>query len=1033
MNAKLDVIGPERANCAACELQAHCVARRWVPARRPTKPFNGIMFVGEGPGPTEVSRQIPMQGRPGRLLEVLLGHANVDPEASWFTYAVLGSAPLGQRDDAGFMDQFPAAVHSCVSRLRAEVELARPRVIVTLGETAMVALAGHEVQKTRNVPVACAACDAKDRKVGPVLACAVGTCDWWHALDPVLAQRLGRGDPMGLLVTGPAADDAEEAAKLVKLVHGEKCPKCEASIKRLRPKRAACPLCGGRKTCPENFLTFEHTHKFKESAGGLFAATRLPGDWAALGVEWLVATYDPSFCLRATSSSEGRKFGGQFAARAMIDHLAKAARFAAGHTPRFRLEPSIIDSAEDLDDYLARHGAGLYIVDIETDSEEGPFGVNEIKCVGIRRAGQAETIVVDTRGIPSAVRMPELGLQPDHTRLLAECLFRFLRSGRAVVGKVLQNGHYDRVTIEWFWGIHVEGQEGDTMLAHQDLYPDEPHDLAHLGATLTDCEAWKPPKKHSGELKFESFEDLCVYNARDLAVTDLASEAMGADSRSTFGVVEADLLGAPDVNADTRFGRLREEKVDRAYEQDMQLLDLAVAMTVNGMPVDIEARASVLKECTDATSLALEQMEHELRSRRVGEARLAAFAPTKCRECAKLAEACKCSPDKQRIATAPAKSELAWVLFDPAGPFRFTPTVLTEKTKEPSTSKEALLKLADEPFVQAVLEHAKFEKWRSTFIEGSEMKIQRDGRIHPGWRVGGARTGRFSSSPNFQNFPKHLRGVFRARKGRKIVGADFDQLELRASAALSGDADLIRRCMEADASRKLYPESDPHSYVASHVFGEVFTSLDPEDPKHRKFVPGEPACKCQKCRRTLLRDVTKRVIYGLNYGAGAPTVLAAIYDGGYEGPPITLQTIERAIKVYFGLFPGIPKWRDGQLRLAAETYEVRSLLQGRRRTFPLGEVDSTVVFNFPIQSTSADIVNERTIIVCDALASVDPSAIFIAQVHDALYFETAEDRAQAVADLIDEKLPCEHALAPGAPKMYFGAGAQIADSWKEAA
>jgi len=363
---------------------------------------------------------------------------------------------------------------------------------------------------------------------------------------------------------------------------------------------------------------------------------------------------------------------------------------------------------------------------------------------------------------------------------------------------------------------------------------------------------------------------------------------------------------------------------------------------------------------------------------------------------------------------SPHKSkDLIWALFDGTGPCRLVPPTRTE-TGAPSTAKDALSRLRGaHPFVEHLANFRKADKLISTYCQGEGLKIDpRTGRLHPTWNPGGARTGRWTSeNPNFQNWPEIMRGIIEAGDGRTIVGADESQLELRVMAALCGDEELIRRCLEADEGDKLNPDRDPHSYVASVSFGDAFMQGD-------------------KTRRKALRDLAKTVIYAINYGAGAAKILDSIQSNAkYDGPPVRLDIVQRIIATIFKVFPRVGTWREQQLVVAEREGEVRSALHGRRRIYPLGEVDATIAWNFPIQSTAADLVNDSLIAFYRDLPAVDPSAFVIAQVHDAIYVECDEHRAQDVARLLEKRMTHSISLVDGAPAMRFEATAKIDKNW----
>jgi hypothetical protein len=177
------------------------------------------------------------------------------------------------------------------------------------------------------------------------------------------------------------------------------------------------------------------------------------------------------------------------------------------------------------------------------------------------------------------------------------------------------------------------------------------------------------------------------------------------------------------------------------------------------------------------------------------------------------------------------------------------------------------------------------------------------------------------------------------------------------------------------------------------------------------------------------------VIYGLNYGAGDQMVLESIYSKGYDGPPITLDIIAHLRRVIFREFSGIPVWQREQTKLARATGELRSPLWGRRRIFPLALTDlgmgvpETEIKNYPIQSLGADLMNEALIAFAARLPDADPSALIIAQVHDAIYAEVDEARADAVAALLGECMTSER-VSPDGVTMRFTAGAHHGRTWR---
>jgi len=127
----------------------------------------------------------------------------------------------------------------------------------------------------------------------------------------------------------------------------------------------------------------------------------------------------------------------------------------------------------------------------------------------------------------------------------------------------------------------------------------------------------------------------------------------------------------------------------------------------------------------------------------------------------------------------------------------------------------------------------------------------------------------------------------------------------------------------------------------------------------------------------------------------------------------------------------VPTWRDKTFRDAQANREVRSPLYGRRRIFPLGDVEASVVYNYPIQSGGADVMAFGLARLRKALPLIDPTAVIIAQIHDAVYVECDETKAEAVAKCVEDSLTCEFAFTPGGTPMKYVATAAIGTNLAE--
>ncbi len=318
-----------------------------------------------------------------------------------------------------------------------------------------------------------------------------------------------------------------------------------------------------------------------------------------------------------------------------------------------------------------------------------------------------------------------------------------------------------------------------------------------------------------------------------------------------------------------------------------------------------------------------------------------------------------------------------------------------------STDMEVLEVLAHEhPLPEKVLEYRVLEKLRGTYIEALPKLVNPStGRIHTSFNQAVAATGRLSSSdPNLQNIPvrteigKRIRQGFVPRnRDRKLISADYSQIELRILAHLSGDTHL-KEAFEHDA--------DIHQETAARVFGVM-----PE------LVTSE------------MRRQAKAVNFGVIYGISA--------FGLSRNLGISNAEAARFIDQYFQKYPGVRTWIDTTLKQAANDGYVSTLLKRRRyvpeltsRNASMRKAAERIATNTPVQGSAADIIKLAMIRLDAALKGTD--AQLILQVHDELVVEVpapnAEETAATMKRIMEEAVELDVAL-----KVDVGIG----DNWAE--
>ena len=342
--------------------------------------------------------------------------------------------------------------------------------------------------------------------------------------------------------------------------------------------------------------------------------------------------------------------------------------------------------------------------------------------------------------------------------------------------------------------------------------------------------------------------------------------------------------------------------------------------------------------------------------------------------------------------------QLSEVLFErlglPAG----------KKTKTGySTDIEVLEKLEGKhPVVGKIIEYRSLTKLKSTYIDGLKKIADKHGFVHTTFVQISTVTGRISSKePNMQNIPvrtqegKEIRRLFLpSDKGRKLVAADYSQIELRVLASISDDSVMKEAFLSGE---------DIHTRTAAEVFG----------------VPEEDVT--EEMRRSA-KAVNFGIVYGIsNFGLARNLNIPVGRAGKY---------IDR----YLERFYGVKQYMDAIREKAKEAGYVTTLL-GRRRYLPelksrnynVRSFGERAALNTPIQGSAADIIKLAMIDVSNKLNEGGYASKLILQVHDELIVDAPKEEAQAVAALLRECM--ENAYELDVP---LAVSVAIGDNWLDA-
>ncbi len=316
--------------------------------------------------------------------------------------------------------------------------------------------------------------------------------------------------------------------------------------------------------------------------------------------------------------------------------------------------------------------------------------------------------------------------------------------------------------------------------------------------------------------------------------------------------------------------------------------------------------------------------------------------------------------------------ELGIILYDKLG---------LRGPKNKSTAVEVLTKIrGDHPIIEAIIEYRTLSKIVSTYLVAFRDLIKGDNLIHTTFVQTGTMTGRLASKdPNMQNIPvkkeegKNLRKMFITRfENGQIVSADYNQIELRLVAAVTGDEKMIETFSEG---------RDIHQKTASEIFNVPLSEVTPSQRIHAKAVN-----------------------FGIIYGISA--------FGLSEQIGIMSKEAGEYIDRYYASFPKIKQHMENSIAQAKQNNGYISTLYGRKRRVPeiLSPIYQTrqfgerVVMNMPFQGTASDIIKMAMLKVHAEMKRLNLKSKLISQVHDELLVDATADEIETVKKLLKETM-----------------------------
>jgi len=280
---------------------------------------------------------------------------------------------------------------------------------------------------------------------------------------------------------------------------------------------------------------------------------------------------------------------------------------------------------------------------------------------------------------------------------------------------------------------------------------------------------------------------------------------------------------------------------------------------------------------------------------------------------------------------------------------------------------------AEYPVIGTLLEYRTVQKALTSYGQNMiDLINPTTNRLHADFRQIGAPTGRFScTNPNIQQVPhavEYRRCFSGYPAGRKLIIADYSQIELRILAEFSGDRAFINAFKSG---------ADLHKVTAAEVFGVSVDQVTREQ-----------------------RDFAKRLNFGVVYGIGAQRF--SIMTG------LGVPEAENVLRKYFATYRGLDTYLHEAADRAVRERQARTG-SGRLVRFRYDDQDRQQISmtkrngkNTPIQGTSADILKRALRLLKDELR--DTNAQIVNIIHDEVVVEADADEAQDVAERVERAM-----------------------------
>jgi DNA polymerase I - 3''-5'' exonuclease and polymerase domains len=219
---------------------------------------------------------------------------------------------------------------------------------------------------------------------------------------------------------------------------------------------------------------------------------------------------------------------------------------------------------------------------------------------------------------------------------------------------------------------------------------------------------------------------------------------------------------------------------------------------------------------------------------------------------------------------------------------------------------------------------------------------------------------------------KILEKLLYQKKNKKLISADYNQIEMRILADLADVKQLKKAFLNND---------DVHSLTASQVFGVSINKVDKD-----------------------MRRKAKAINFGIIYGISQYGLAKQI--------GVTNTEADEFLNSYFLKFPEIKDYMSNTIKYCRKSGYVKNIF-GRKthvigindKNFNIRNFQERAAINAPIQGSASELMRLAMIRISDEISKKKKKNLkMLLQIHDELIFETNEDDINTATKLIKDAM-----------------------------